>query len=361
VSFKHKRDDPRIFRRMCQGLHDLDTYEVHLLVSDERKMEIKEGVEIDSIKLSKQSLFRFVFVFVPLLIAYVKNKSFHVIHFHDPEFLIVAPLLKLMGLKLIYDAHEPYSSKLRHNGENNKFIRYGLLPMFLFIETIGLRFVNAVVVPQPFMKTYFEAYNCTTEIIRNYPLSKSKVLEKKIDNQDTFIKGIYAGSITEERGIWELLDNLADLPNFELTICGPCKPSLLESIKSHKNWENVEYLGNLNEKELTQVYLQNHLGIIFFRDIGQYRTTGGLKTFEYMANGLALLLPEMGDWPKFNKKYKLGYCVNTLNGNNIKTVIGNLSKKKLIDIGQNNYKTQQELFSFETELKVLHRLYQKLS
>ena len=113
ASFKHQRYDPRIFRRMCRTLAQCDKYLVHLYIADSLGSEFIDGVHIGVFKnYNKLNILKFLFLYIPSLLIYARNNSIKIIHFHDPEFLIVTPLLRLFGYELIYDAHEPYRDKI---------------------------------------------------------------------------------------------------------------------------------------------------------------------------------------------------------------------------------------------------------
>ena len=137
-------------------------------------------------------------------------------------------------------------------------------------------------------------------------------------------------------------------------------PKLKLEISKHHNWKKVNFLGEINEHTLHEEYSKNDIGLIFFRNKGQYRTTYGLKTFEYMQHGLALLMPEIGDWPSFNQKFRLGFCVNTVDADIVRNLVNSLDATTLKNVGNRNRINQSKYFSFEQECKKLQDLYIEL-
>ena len=58
-------------------------------------------------------------------------------HFHDPELLPWALLLRLWGIMVVYDVHEDYPQAIQYNRRLPKIARNTLPPVVRFVEWMG--------------------------------------------------------------------------------------------------------------------------------------------------------------------------------------------------------------------------------
>jgi len=85
-----------------------------------------------------------------------------------------------------------------------------------------------------------------------------------------------------------------------------------------------------------------------------------LKLFEYMQNGMFVIMPNFGDWIKFNKNYNVGNNVPTNNYKETSGIIHNLNNEGLIKYANDNIKSVNDNFSWESQEIKLFKLYKEL-
>jgi len=100
----HGRYDQRIFRKECRGLVRSGC-DVTMVVADDKADEIVSGVKILSVGAVKGRVARALIV-LPRIFCVAKSLNGDVYQVHDPELLVVALGLRVVGKKVIFDMHE---------------------------------------------------------------------------------------------------------------------------------------------------------------------------------------------------------------------------------------------------------------
>jgi glycosyltransferase involved in cell wall biosynthesis len=309
----HNRRDIRVFHKMSLSIvsHDLS---VELIVADGEGNEHISGVSIHDVgKKEGNRIFR---VIKAMFRVYRKAISLNadLYQFHDPELIPVGILLKLTGNKVIFDMHEHTAMQiLIKEWVNPLWLRGFISKSFYLFQSITIRFFDAVLVPQQCMVDEFKKINSNTLLIANFPSEIPATPECDIRKFDiNNIRLLYSGSVSEARGIFNMLDLLSELDErFSLTIAGGIGPELLAEISLHSEWKRVNHLGYVSQGELNKVYANHDIGLIMFNNVGQYYMAYALKLFEYMRSGMLVVMPDFGDWVGFNEKYNVGLNIKT--------------------------------------------------
>ena len=134
---------------------------------------------------------------------------------------------------------------------------------------------------------------------------------------------------------------------------------LLDKIPKGMN-KKIKVHGYLSQKELIKLYKRCGVGLIMFNNVGQYYMSYSLKLFEYMHYGLFIILPNFGEWQKFNNLYKVGVNLNVSNPKECALYIKNNTRNNFLRVGQNNIKTEASKFIWNLEEKKLINFYKKI-
>ena len=117
--------------------------------------------------------------------------------------------------------------------------------------------------------------------------------------------------------------------------------------------------GYLNQQELSKLYLEAGIGLIMFNNIGQYFMSYSLKLFEYINYGMLVIMPNFGEWNKFNKLYKVGLNVDTSNSKLCAKKIIELNHNELKQISINNLSISNQ-FNWKDEINKLIKFYSEI-
>jgi Glycosyltransferase Family 4 len=103
LSTLHPWEDNRVFGRECRSLAR-NGYEVVLVAVADRPCE-QDAVRVIPVPRASNRLARMLTA-VPRTLWLAWRLRAAVYHLHDPELIPIAPLLRVSGARVVYDAHE---------------------------------------------------------------------------------------------------------------------------------------------------------------------------------------------------------------------------------------------------------------
>ena len=278
----HPRYDTRIFIKECKSLAN-NGFAVSLIVADGLGDENKDGINFFDVgQKSKNRLSRFIVTTKKVYKKALKLNA-DIYHFHDPELMFFAYMLKRKGKKVIYDVHEDLPRQLLSKpylGNLSKKL------LSFFIEKIENYFASrytAVVTATSFIKDRFIKINCETIDVNNFPmLSEFEDFSDKAKQNEI----CYVGGLSEVRGIFEIIESLNHLNSIRLNLAGLFNDSSFEKkAKAQPSWSKVNELGFLDRNGIKEVYSKSKIGLVTLHPIINYIDALPVKMFEYMASG----------------------------------------------------------------------------
>ena len=350
----HPRYDPRIFLKQCSSL--AKHYKTFLIVADGYGNENKNGVSIIDVGAKHKNKLKRFFITAYKVYRAAKKTNALIYEFHDPELLMYGLFLKNKSNKIIFDMHEDTSGQILVRDWIPGYLKQITSFCYSFIEKKILKKVNLIFVPQEFMRKKFLHINKTV-VIQNYPLNG---FYPDIRPKDEVENLLYVGSISFPRGIINML-NMLELLNIHLKLVGAFADKNTEMVaKNHPAWSKVDYMGTLPYDEVKKIYLGNHIGLIPFCNVGQYRHSHVIKVFEYMAYGLPIIMPDFGDWKSFNGVYKVGKNTNTEDAYEFSQTVTEMLNENIISYSSNGRKHVKNEFLWDSVEDVLLKRYEDL-
>jgi glycosyltransferase involved in cell wall biosynthesis len=355
----HPRYDTRIFIKMCSSL--AAQYDVFLVVADGLGDEIKNKVNITDVGERTGGRLSRMTKTVNKVFKKAIELDADVYHFHDPELMPTGLKLKKMGKKVIFDIHENTDLQILEKKWIPVVFRKVISIIFRTYEDYACKKFDLLIVPQEAM---FKKFNILkkTIVIGNFPnkINNINLNEKKINKY----RLLYSGLVTESRGLLNMLNLINSLvkldKKYTLTIAGSISDELLKQVKYHEGWKYTKYLGFLSKEEIYEIYDNNSIGLILFNNVGQYYMAYSLKLFEYMQNGMVVVMPDFGDWLGFNEENNVGFNFPTNDYSKISNEINKLTIRELMEFAVNNIKLVNNKFSWESEENKLFKLYEEL-
>lgn len=283
-SIVHPVADVRIFRKECGSLRDAG-YDVTLYGRGQGGLI--DGVRVVSVR-EYRSRFRRITVGPAQLFRDLIRERADLYHFHDPELLPVGLVLRALGKRVIYDAHEWVPGDVASKPYLHPLLARTLGWMVARLESIAARTLSQVVTATPFIAAQLPAGRVT--VIQNYPdldeLSQDFIAPVDQRDPNTIV---YVGGFSTERCGEEILEAMKLVsviaPDVRLIVAGGIEDGL-----DPMSAENIDHLGFLDRSEVRDVLARGVVGIVFLRDLPKFRDALPTKFFEYLAAGLAVLV-----------------------------------------------------------------------
>ncbi|KYH35136.1 spore coat protein SA [Clostridium tepidiprofundi DSM 19306] len=358
ISTVHRAFDIRIFHKECKTLSKYG-YDVSFIVTHD-KNESVDGVNI--IPLS-QNQNRFVRIFKKTFEAYKKAKKINadIYHFHDPELIFIGLLLKLKGKKVIYDVHEDVPMQiLTKEWLGWKGFRKAISFLYSGIEKLTTKAFDGIITVTPGISKKFPSDK--VEVIRNLPIISIIDRAKKIDIEHDKPVIVYAGGLTEIRGIKEIIKAVGILKGeIELWLLGTWEDSKYESeCMQLEGWNYTRYFGHKKQEDVYSYIKASDIGIINFLPVPNHVGALPNKVFEYMACGVPIIMSNFPYWK--NEFGKFGIMADPEEPVDIAEKIIYLINDydKLNELGEIGRKEIEDKYSWEAESKKLIKVYEKI-
>ena len=304
------RYDVRIFEKECSFLAE-HGFDVTLIVNDEMKNEVKNGVKIMSLK--KKTKNRLDRMFRLSRVAYKKalQVDADIYHIHDPELMGVGKKLRKRNKKVVYDSHEFTAMQILTKDYIPAFLRKTISKMYRGYESRTINKLSGLVYPCTCKgRDYFFDINVPKVIIGNFPSKSIVDVNRKNEKSDEF-KVCYVGSVTETRGVYEMV-RAAHLADKKLVLIGDVSEDIRNRLQEMPEASNIELLGQLPHDEALEEVAKCSVGLSLLQKTGQYSYLDNLPTklYEYMSLGIPTVISDFPYYKKTLKKYKFGIAVD---------------------------------------------------
>lgn len=308
ISSAHDAGDVRIRRKQIGSLID-NGFMVTFVTGDLAAAD-QPGLDVRRIQPGRHSRLRRLLMTAPKCILAASRIEADIYHFHDPELIPWAWLLRLKQRPVIYDIHEDYVTSIAGKSYLPRPVRHSasfLADRFEHLATSPFTRVLA--------ERYYERRFPDGVHVLNYPLFKD--LPEPSLASSSRERLLYTGNITEQRGALEMARLVALSPKDALTLVGKCSPELAARIRSEagSRGQDIEIIGEgryVPFSEIGDYYARGDwlAGLALFPPSDHYREKELTKFFEYMAVGLPIVASNFPVWRQLIEGHGVGLCVN---------------------------------------------------
>ncbi|MFC4025017.1 glycosyltransferase [Oceanobacillus longus] len=358
----HHPYDPRIYHKECKSLQQAG-FDVTLIAQESVKEGTKEKpIKHIPLKTYKSRLKRMT---LGAFAAYKEAKKLNadVYHFHDPELLPVAWLLKNKKNVVIYDIHEDYITSILQKDYMPMPVRKIIASTYKFTEKFFTRHFE-LCLAEKYYKDIYPSGKC----ILNYPTINENFLNSK-RHGPVESKLLYTGNVSVVRGA--MLHSKIPLidENIQMHFVGKCPSDLAEKMYAvagdKKDNLVIEGIDQFIEKEVIEDrYLNTNwlAGIALFPPTEHYMKKELTKFFEYMNAGLPVICSDFPVWKNFIETYKCGIAVDPNNDYEINQAISYLRNhpEEAREMGENGKRAVTEELNWHTEEQKLVSWYREL-
>lgn len=311
VTSVHSRTDTRIFLKECRSLAGAG-FRTTLLVADGREAEVRDGVSILSVRKEANRLLRILRTPIALY-RRLRRLDGDVLHFHDPELLFIAILLKLRKYRVVFDFHEDVGLQILSKAYLAKPVRAFVSRAYSMVERFGVRRFDLVIAATPDIREKLLRFNKNAIAVNNYPLEGELEPVGEKTGRDSILA--YVGGITAIRGIRQMVEALGHCAS-EVTLCLAGRfspPSLQAEVSALPGWKKVREMGFLGRDEVRDLLSRARLGLVVFLPEPNHLRSQPNKMFEYMSAGVPIVASNFPAWKRIIEGRACGLCVDPEN------------------------------------------------
>ncbi len=353
----HKPLDTRIFHKEAKTLQ-MAGWEVVLIIPHTEDFE-KDKIRIFAVPLPRKGWEQLLICPWNIFRLSLKQPAGSVFHIHDSEILSVGIMLKILGRKVIYDAHEDTPLQISYQHWIPVWAKRPYRWLYFILEKMAGWWFNHIIVAEPVIAGYFPSRKVT--LLRNFPIAGSFGVEKNY--KDRADRMVYVGLLSRPRGVVEMFEGhrlASEKVPIEFVVGGKFAPAVLEQELLSKY--HVIYKSWLPYDEMIAALYASKIGIIVPHPIERYKTNYPVKLFEYMAAGLPVIASREGESAGFVSEAGGGLLVDPLNAREIADAIVNLfnNQEMAAEMGRKGRQLILEKYNWEKESEKLIQLYQSV-
>jgi glycosyltransferase involved in cell wall biosynthesis len=333
---------------------------VSQVVADGKGDEVKDGVSILDVGITIGGRLSRMIKTSSRVFEKAKELDGDVYHVHDPELIPTGLKLKKLEKKVIFDAHEDFPVQIFSKSYLNKITKIIFSKILENYQRWTLPKFDYLITATPFIRDKLLKINPNTVDINNFPmLNEMKILS--LTHKENAV--IYIGSITEVRGIKEVILALSFTQNVRLNLVGKFSERILEEkIKKYENWTKVNKFGFLSSWEAREVMAKSCIGIVTLHPEPNHINSQPTKMYEYMSAGLPVIASNFSLFREIIEGNQCGICVDPLNpkaiGDAMQYLVDNPQEAK--QMGKNGRKAIEQKYNWRSEEKKLLTLYKDL-
>ncbi|MBE7163401.1 MAG: glycosyltransferase [Williamsia herbipolensis] len=303
VSSAHPWTDNRVHRRSAAAAADAG-YRTALVAvrtadhgsdRDWSMPDPQTGVYVRRLPRRGRRLTRVVVGSVQAVTAAVGSRA-HVVHLHDPELVWAVPLLRALGRRVVYDAHEDLPDQVRGKAYLPSLLRPAAVALAHVVVRLAST-ADTVVAATPAVARRFPQGR--TVVVRNLPVVRAAdELAPPPDVRPA--AAVYLGSLSVSRGV-DVLCDLAEPgvlpPGWRLVIAGPREPGAGGGrLDRLADAGAIDVRGVLPPDAARDLLLDARVGLLPLMPTPAYRNAIPTKLFEYMAAGLGIVATDIPFW-----------------------------------------------------------------
>lgn len=360
ISSAHKDGDVRIFHKECVSLAN-SGFDVSMVIPN-TVSRLQNGVKVVSV--NSRTAFRIVRAIKTVNRVYRAALALDadIYHLHDPELLRIALKLKRKGKKVIYDAHEDLPRQVLAKSYIPQFFRNTLSRFLERYENKRVAKLDGVVAATPFIRDRFLKINPLTIDVNNFPI-RDELFQIQPDFQKDGQYICYVGSISEIRGVYELVKALPAIHS-RLILAGEFdNDDFRKKLESTEGWHLVDYVGYVDRCQVADIYRKSFAGIVTLHPTINYLDSLPVKMFEYMAAGVPVIASDFPFWKQIISASECGICVDPMDYRKIAEVVLSLKNDQALSrqMSVNGKKAVDEKYNWSIEENKLIAFYKKFT
>jgi glycosyltransferase involved in cell wall biosynthesis len=286
LSSVHSADDIRIVEKEARSLSQLG-YAVTVVARPPGPRD-RGDIEFKLIDVPAVSRWKRPWVIGRAAVALARSVRPDVVHFHDPELIPFALMLKNRGCAVIYDVHEDVPADIY----SKTWIPSPLQPIVArgaeIVERTTARRFDAVVAATSTIADRFHDYGARVSVVRN-SVRPAEFIEPTPETK-RLRQAVYIGHASFNRGLVEMVEACAGA-QLPLVLAGSIGADEADWLK--KTSPDVLCRGKLGRSEIANLLNDSLIGLCLFQPEPNHLHAMPTKIFEYMAAGLPVVTSDL--------------------------------------------------------------------
>jgi glycosyltransferase involved in cell wall biosynthesis len=315
LSSVHSADDIRIVEKEARSLSRLG----HAVTVVARPPGPRDpgDIEFKLIDVPTVSRWRRPWVNGRAAVALARSTRPDVVHFHDPELIPLALMLKSEGCAVIYDVHEDVPADIYSKTWIPSLLRPAAARGAEMMEWTTARRFDAIAAATPAIADRFRRYGARVSVVRNSVRLDEFVEPTRRTKRRR--QAVYIGRTSFDRGLVEMVEACAAI-QLPLVLAGGIGAKEADWLK--KTSSDVQYIGKLDRSEIAELLNVSMVGLSLLLPEPNYLHSLPTKLFEYMAAGLPVIT---SDLPKSKEIVEAAGCGFSVSLDDPKAVTDQLS------------------------------------
>jgi glycosyltransferase involved in cell wall biosynthesis len=361
MSTGHLANDLRIFHKECVSLREAGYKVVYM--ARRGGDGVGQGVRLVAVDTGAGRLRRVTHGVWRILRAALREEA-DLYHFHDPELIPLGLTLKALGKRVVYDAHEDIPEDALAAEWIPRWLRPIVSRLAGTAEALAARCLDGIVAATPHIARRFPRHKTVT--VQNFPVLKESLASNRRPFAERSPRVVYVGVMSQSRGICEVVSAMSLLPKSlgaRLCLIGGIRPASLEArLRATAGWEQVDFLGWRDQRQVADVLGEARAGIVTFLPARYHLHCQPTKLFEYMSAALPVVASDFPLWRRFVEGAGCGLVVDPRDPRAIAQAIERLlaHPEEAEQMGQQGRLAVAERLNWQKEFQGLLDLYDRL-
>jgi glycosyltransferase involved in cell wall biosynthesis len=319
----HPAFDVRIFHKECKSIARAG-YDVTLIAAHDRD-ETVDGVRMKAMAPPSGRISRMLRTTWAICRQAIREDA-DLYHFHDPELIPVALVMRIRGKRVVYDVHEDVPADILSKQYIPRRFRRPIAWLAGLVEMKSSRYFSAVVAATNPISRRFRFRAASTVVVSNYPVPD----QDRDDRHESWSRRsgsavVYAGLLSEDRCIREIVEAMSLLPpslGATLNLAGGFSPPAYAlEVTASQGWQKVNALGVVGRADLSLLLNGARAGLCIYRPDPNCVEAAPNKLFEYMQAGIPVIASDFPGFHAIVNGVGCGLLVNPLDSRSIARAI----------------------------------------
>jgi glycosyltransferase involved in cell wall biosynthesis len=356
LSSIHSADDIRIVGKEARSL--VESGHAVTVVARPPRPHDARGIEFKLIGLPIVSRWKRPWTIGRAAVALARSTKPDLVHFHDPELIPFALMLKGQGYKVIYDVHEDVPADIYSKAWIPSLMQPPVAWAAEIVERSTARRFDAIVAATPTIGDRFRGYGARVSVVRN-SVRLNEFVEPSIETA-RYRQAVYVGHASFNRGLVEMAEacKAAQLPLVLAGGIGAKEAAWLKKFSA-----NVEWRGKLGRSEIAGLLNESLIGLCLFHPEPNHLYAMPTKIFEYMAAGLPVVVNDLPMPKQIVEQAGCGFSVPSNDPNLLAEKLSMLATDpaRAIQLGLAGRAAVCRDYNWEHDAAELNKLYSEIS